>query len=478
MEELTDTYFLSGIEILNDLVSIPNDAQDQDQLWPNLKWCEEAFKDRGWQTQKLATKGFPILLAERPVADAIKTVLFYFHIDGQPVDHRLWNQENPYEAVLKMNKGDGWLEIPMDTLQLAYNPEWRIFGRSVSDDKGPLAMFLTAWDALRASEQWPNYNLKIILDFEEEIGSPNLPEAVFDHRKLLAADMMLIMDGPRHVSNQPTLTFGARGIAEITLTTYGPAVPQHSGHYGNYAPNPALRLAQLLGSMKDETGRVIIPGFYDGISLTKKEQEILKSVPDDESEINRKLGIAEPDRVGISYQESIQYPSLNIRGMASGWVGKEARTIVPAEAIAEIDVRLVPESDPERLFQLIREHISSQGYFLLDSAPTRKERLTHPKLIQWQGNIAYQAFRTSFDSEPGLWLNKAYHRAFGMDPIKIRIGGGSIPISPFVDALGLPAVSVVTVNPDNNQHSPNENLRLGNFKEGIKTILAILTETL
>lgn len=477
LDGLTEEYFMHGISILNELVSMPNNAHFPVQLEENIGWCEDMFSKRGFATERLSTEGFPLLLLEKNRDTNYKTVLIYFHVDGQPTEKSKWDQEDPYQAVLK-KFNDGWQDIPMDTLASAYDPEWRIFGRSTSDDKGPIAMFLTAWDAMISKGEMPNYNIKIILDFEEEIGSPNLPQAVFDHRKKLDADMMLIMDGPRHQSNEPTLTFGARGISRLSLTTYGPRAAQHSGHYGNYAPNPALRLSQLLASMKDEEGRVIIKGFYDGIDLSPEETKILQQVPDNEEEIMSKLGIASTDKIGNSYQESIQYPSLNIRGMSSGWVGKEARTIVPSEALAEIDIRLVPESDPERIFELVKEHIRNQGFHMLDQDPTEEERMTYPKLIKWDGSISYLAFRTPFDSAPGIWLDRAFQSAFGQSPVKIRMGGGSIPISPFIEALDIPAVTVVTVNPDNNQHSPNENIRLGNYKEGIKTMLAILTERL
>ena len=478
LDAVTEKHFLSGIGILNDLVSIPNNSNIPAELVPNIAWCEANFEKRGWNIERLETAGFPMLLAVKTVPKAKKTVLLYFHVDGQPVDKKRWDQEDPFKPVLKNMQNGKWEMIPMETLKNSYDADWRIFARSSSDDKGPLAMFLTAWDALVSEGISPNYNIKVILDFEEEIGSPNLPVAVVSHKDKLAADMMIIMDGPRHLSNEPTLSFGARGISEITLTVFGPRAAQHSGHYGNYAPNPAFRLAQLLASMKDEEGRVIIPGFYDGIALTETEMEILRQVPDNETDIKRKLGIGSTDKVGSTYQESLQYPSLNIRGMSSGWVGNEARTIVPADATAEIDVRLVPESDPERLFSLVKKHIEGQGYHILDRAPTDEERAKYPKLLMWKGSISYQAFRTPFDSEPGIWLNKAMVRAFGKDPIKIRISGGSLPISPFVDALQIPAVTVVTVNSDNNQHGPNENIRLGNYKEGIKTALAILTEDL
>jgi acetylornithine deacetylase/succinyl-diaminopimelate desuccinylase-like protein len=479
LEAVTETHFLKGIQNLQDLVSIPNDSNDPSQLVPNIAWCEENLDDRGWNTRRLETGGFPLLFAERMVPKAKKTVLFYFHIDGQPVDRKRWEQADPYQPTLKkLNESGKWEAMPMEVLENSYDPEWRIFARSSSDDKGPFAMFLTAWDAMVDNGKMPNYNVKIILDFEEEIGSPYLPEAVVKYKDVLAADMMLIMDGPRHLSNEPTLSFGARGISQITLTVFGPRAAQHSGHYGNYAPNPAFRLSQLLASMKDDEGRVIIPGFYDGIQLTDAEKAILDRVPDNEADIKRKLGIGTTDKVGSTYQESIQYPSLNVRGMASGWVGDEVRTIVPADATAEIDIRLVPESDPDRLFALVRKHIEDHGYHVLDRDPTDEERMKYPKLIKWEGSVSYQAFRTPFDSEPGIWLEKAYMRAFGKEPIKIRISGGSLPIAPFVDALQVPAVTVVTVNSDNNQHGPNENIRLGNYKEGIKTALAILTQEL
>ncbi|EAZ80119.1 M20/M25/M40 family metallo-hydrolase [Algoriphagus machipongonensis] len=478
LSQLTDKNWQHGISLLQEIVSIPNDAFYPEQAELNIKWSEEQFKKRDWSTQRLETGGIPLLLVEKSSLGATKTILFYFHMDGQAVDRSLWDQEDPYTPELKEQDAQGnWVTISKDRLKSEYNPDWRIFARSASDDKGPLAMFLTGMDALEDEGISPDFNIKVILDFEEEKGSPKLPEAVKKYKSLLASDMMLIMDGPRHTSNEPTLSYGARGIADLTLTTYGPRVPQHSGHYGNYAPNPALLLSQLLASMKDANGRVIIPGYYDGINLTQTEKEILSKVPDDENSIQQKLGIGRTDQVGKTYQESIQYPSLNIRGLESAWVGSEARTIVPATAIAEIDVRLVPESDPERLFGLIKNHIEDQGFHIVAQDPTDEERMKYPKIVKVDFIISYQAFRTPMDSDAGKWLRASMNRAFGKEPVQIRISGGSIPISPFVDALGIPAVTIPTVNADNNQHSPNENIRLGNYKDGIITVMSILTQT-
>ena len=479
LESLTAKYARESYALLSESLSIPNDAHFSEHVEQNVKWAEAVFQKRKFKTTLLNTGGPPLLLAERKVESANRTILIYLQIDGQPVDPSKWSQSDPYKPALKEQRGTEWQQIGWDRLKGEINPDWRVFARSASDAKGPVVMFLTALDALDGEGLRQLYNIKVIMDFEEELGSPHLPAAVEKYKDALAADMLLIFDGPRHASNRPTLDFGARGIATITLKVFGPRVPQHSGHYGNYAPNPALRLVQLLASMKDTEGRVIIPGFYDGVQLDDETRSILAGTPDNEQEIKRRLGIIEIDKVGGTYQESIQYPSLNIRGIASGWVGDQVRTIIPDIATAEIDVRLVPETDAERLIGLIRKHIETQGYFLIgDRAPTEEERMRYPRMASFTHEISYGAFRTPYDSEVGKWLNQAMTRAFGQSPVRIRMGGGSIPISPFVVKLGLPAVGVPTVNRDNNQHSPNENLRLGNYIEGIKTFIAILTQPL
>jgi acetylornithine deacetylase/succinyl-diaminopimelate desuccinylase-like protein len=415
-----------AMELFREYLRIPNDAHFPEDLRGVIDWLTVEFQDRGFRTEELATGRIPILLAERTFPNAERTLLVYLQSDGQPV------------------------------------------GQNVK--------FLAALSAMDAAGVTPDFNIKVIVDSEEELGSPNLPAAVERYRDRLTADMLVIFDGPRHPTNLPTLTFGARGIATITLTVYGPRVPQHSGHYGNWAPNPAFRLAQVLASMKDEYGRVTIPGFYDGVVLDDATRAALARVPDDETAIKQQLGIVETDSVGATLQEARQYPSLNIRGMASGWVGEQRRTIVPAFATAEIDVRLVKESDPEHLLGLIRRHIEGLGYYVIDREPTDAERQSRPRIATFTSSISYAAYRTEMDSEIGRWLTDAMLHLFGEEPIKIRTSGGSIPISPFVATLVVPAVTVPTVNPDNNQHSPNENLRLGNFVEGIQVILAILQQ--
>ena len=479
IQQLTEAHADLAFQMYRELLSLPNDALVPEDIVRVTEWLEGAFRSRGFETERLEMPGSDALLATREARGTDRTVLIYLQADGQPVDPARWFQDSPWVPVLKEQMPDGeWDIIPWEQLYGERNEDWRMFARSASDSKGPIAQFLTALTILEEAGATPDFTMKVIVDTEEELGSPHLPEAVERYRDKLAADMLVIFDGPPHVSGRPTLTFGARGIATITLTTYGPRVAQHSGHWGNYVPNPALRLAQILASMKDEDGRVTIPGFYDGIALDDETRRILAAVPDDPEALHRRMGISEPDAVAGTPQEAIQYPSLNIRGISAGWVGAQARTIIPPTATAEIDVRLVLESDPERLVRLIREHIEGLGYHITTGEPTDEERRLHPRLASFTYDVSYRAYRTELASEPGRWLSAGLIHLFGTPPIMIRTSGGSIPISPFVTTLGVPAVSVGTVNPDNNQHSPNENLRVGVFLQGIRIMTAVLSQPL
>ena len=477
IDQLSESYAKQSFDELKTFFGLPNDAYFPADIELNMQWCEQAFQKRGFTTERLETSEIPLLLATRSHRKATKTVLIYLQIDGQPVDTSKWFQPDPYEATLKNGGADGKGEIlSWAKLQGEINPGWRIFARSASDAKGPVMMFLKAMDIINDHHFNPDYNIKVIMDFEEEISSPRLPKAVIDYQRKLSADRLVIFDGPRHISNEPTLTYGARGIVTLSLEVFGPRAPQHSGHYGNYVPNPALRLSQLLSSMMHENGRVAIPGWYEGITISEEVRKTLQAVPDDEDEMRKKLGISAIDQVANNYQEAMQYPSLSILGLQSGWVGDQTRTIIPASATAEMNIRLVKETDAERMVSLVKSHILSQGYHLISGEPTEEERQEYSKIARFDYQIAYAAFRTELDSDTGIWLRSAMRKAFAKAPIEIRTGGGSIPISPFVNTLNIPAVIVPTVNKDNNQHSPNENIRLGNYLEGIKTITVILCE--
>ncbi len=479
IRERVDDHYRDALELYREFLSLPNDATFEEDILELVEWMEPVFEDRGFDVQRIPTARSPLLLAQRGNDPTKRTVLVYLQSDGQPVDPSAWFQEDPFEPVLKEQNASGdWDEISWRSIYGEVDPDWRVFARSASDSKGPMTQFLVAMDILNELDHEFAYNMKVIVDTEEEMSSPYLPQAVIDNRDLLAADMLLIFDGPPHASNEPTVKFGARGIVTITLDTYGPRVPQHSGHYGNYAPNPAFHMSRILSSMKAADGKVTIPGFYDGIELSEEVKQILAAVPDDEYAIRAALGIAQSDSIGDNLQESVQYPSLNIRGLSSGWVGDKARTIVPSTATAEIDIRLVKESDPNYLVGLVRQHIEEMGYYVIDRPPTEDERQSYPHIVSFTSNYGYAAYRSEFYEAAGRMARAGLTHLYGKEPILIRTSGGSIPISPFVDTLGIPAASVPTVNIDNNQHSPNENIRLGNFKEGIAMLVSVLSQQL
>lgn len=468
--------FKEWVEVL----AIPNVSAAPADIQRNTNWFEQAFKRRGYRTRQLPNNGKPMLFAEAPNAkDTKSTVLFYAHIDGQPVTPSEWNQESPWKPTLKQKTPDGrWMELPIERLYDAkVDPEWRLFARSSSDDKAPILMLLAAIDALQAAGVEPAINVKVLLDTEEEVSSPSLGTVIRENLAFLKCDDLVVLDGPMHPSNRPTLVFGNRGIARATLTVFGPRQELHSGHYANYVANPAMRLAQLMASMKDEDGRVTVKHYYDGIALDDRARRVMAAVPDDEPALRKRLGVAETEKVGGNYQEAMQYPSLNIRGIKSADVGGKARTIIPDHATAEIDMRTVPETPPERLFDLLKGHVTAQGYHLVEGEPTDDDRARYPKLaslMMGKGSSSGTAVRTDLDSPIGVWLREAMKRAHGADPIEIRMMGGTVPTGVAVGALKVPFAIVPLVNADNSQHSFDENMRIGNYLDGILTLEAIL----
>lgn len=436
------------------LLSIPNVASDRANIRRNAEHLKGMLARRGFSAELLETTGNPLVYGDLRVPGATRTLLFYAHYDGQAVDPAAWNQPDPFKPVLR----DG-----------------RIYARSAADDKAPIVMICAALDALSAGGLRPTSNLRVILDGEEEASSPSLVPAIAKYRDRLAADMMLIFDGPIHASGRPTVAFGARGILTGTLTVYGPKSGVHSGNYGNWIPNPALRLARLLASMKDDSGKVLVAGFYDGLQpLTSEEEQLLAAVPDDAEQMLRTFGVAAPEVAGRSLQERIQIPTLNIRGLASAHVGAGARTIIPDRAVAEIDIRLVRETRAAAMRDKVNAHLAAQGFHVADGVPddATRAKYSHIASMVWDPN-ATEAFRTSPLDPRSRELVAALTRVYGQPPVQIRTLGGTVPIAPFIEALGFPAALVPTVNFDNNQHEENENLRLTHLFDGIVTVAAV-----
>lgn len=465
-----------------EFLSMPSDAIVPADIQKNADFIEQAFQKRGFTTKQLANAGKPMLYAEfARKAPGAKTILFYMHLDSQPVVPAEWSQKNPWVPVVKKQNSTGkWEEVGQEHLFAGVlDPDLRVFGRSSSDDKGPIMMFLAAFDGLNAARIVPAFNVKVLLDSEEEKGSPSIPAVVKANRELLRSDAIVIHDGPRHASDRPTLIFGNRGNTRTILTVFGPRAPLHSGHYGNYVPNPAMRLAQLLASMKDEQGRVLVKGYYDRIKLSAGEKAVLAETGDDEAEIKRRTGIAKAETVGSNYQEALQYPSLNIRGMAAASVGAKASNIVPHLAVAELDLRTTPETPPAYLFGLIEEHVKAQGYHLVKGEPTDAERATYDKLASFTMGTGGRAVRTPLDSPLGAWAygslkNSSRSPGPAVDPVRIRMMGGSVPTDSLVEVLEAPFVIMPLVNGDNNQHSFDENMRIGHYVNGIRTVLGLL----
>jgi acetylornithine deacetylase/succinyl-diaminopimelate desuccinylase-like protein len=483
------------------LLSLPNDAVNAADIRKNVDWLETAFQKRGFNTRQLPNNGKPLVFAEyRGKIDHAKTILFYMHFDGQPVVPEKWAQESPWIPAVKRLKANADAKpAPLRTFTLVQNissnqwevadphvlyeetldPELRIFSRSSSDDKAPIMMFLAAFDLLKEKGIEPAINVKVLLDSEEEKNSPGIAAVTAANRDLLQADAILIHDGPMHVSNRPTMIFGNRGVTFLRLTVYGPKSDLHSGHYGNYVPNPAQRLAALLASMKDGDGRVKVGGYYDGIHLTETERQMLAAVPEDEEALKKRVGIAKSEKVGHNYQEALQYPSLNIRGLSSGQVGEKASNIIPATATAELDLRTTPGASATYLTAALQDHIRAQGYYLIDREPTDEERAAHDKIAAVSVGDGSDAAFTDAGAAAGAWVQTALEKAFaqGNEPpqiVRIRMMGGSVPTDKLVGTLDLPFVIVPLVNPDNNQHTHNENLRVGHYLQGIRAFTGLL----
>ncbi|HMK03459.1 MAG TPA: M20/M25/M40 family metallo-hydrolase, partial [Ferruginibacter sp.] len=399
------------------------------------------------------------------------------HYDGQPVNPAQWAAGlHPFQPKLfsaAIDKAGTNLPFPADG---NYNNEWRIYARGSSDDKAGVNAILNAYDAINKSGLKPGCNLKFFFEGEEEAGSVHLNEILEKHRSLLQSDLWIICDGPVHQSGKKQIVFGVRGDAHLDLTIYASQRPLHSGHYGNWAPNPAMMLAKLLASMKDENGRVTIKGFYDDlIPLTASEKKALGEVPSVDEQMKNELGINELEMQGLSLSEAINLPSLNINGMQSGNVGKLASNQIPTYATAVLDLRLVLGNDWKRQQQKVTDHIKAQGYHVTDQEPTVEERKKYSKIIKViHKTDGYNAHRTSMDL-PIIQKVITAVQAVSKEKLVLQpTMGGSLPLFLFEKYLAAKTVTVPIANHDNNQHAENENIRIGNLFEGIETMAALM----
>ncbi len=463
------------------LLSIPNVASDTGGIARNAAALAKMLERRGLAPQLLrgtdATSP-PLVYGEWKVPGATRTVVMYAHYDGQPTDSAKWTAAKPWRPVLRDPPRVETLGAVRDAASLSgVNSETRIYARSASDDKAGVMAFLTAIDALKSAGRKPSINLKLVFDGEEEAGSPHLGDIIRHHAALLAADAWIICDGPVHQSGRKEVVYGVRGDVNVDMTVYGATRPLHSGHYGNWAPNPAMALVRLLASMKDESGHVLIAGWYDDVvPLGLAEKRAIRNSPAFDDTLRAELGFMKPDGAGKTLAELINIPSLNINGIVSAEAGAGARNVIPTTASATLDLRLVKGNDYERQIQRLIAHVKRQGFHVTDRAPTQAERLLYAKiaLVRQRGG-GYNAQRTPMDLPISRSILTAIDGVFPGRTLAVPTLGGSLPLSIIADALHVPTITVPIANYDNNQHAEDENIRIQNLWDGIEMMAALMT---
>ena len=458
-----------------DLLALPNLASDADNVRLNASAIQQLLTARGVKNRLLETPGAPpVVYGEILTPGAQRTIVFYAHYDGQPLNPKEWATP-PWQPVLRegpLDENPGTVAWPLSDRKI--DPEWRLYARSASDDKAPIIALTSGLEALHQSGISLHQNVKFVFEGEEEAGSPHLAKILEANKDLLRADAWLICDGPVHQTRRQLIVFGARGVFDVEITLYGPHHELHSGHYGNWVPNPAMMLAQLLASMKDGDGHVLIEHYYDGIQpLSETEKRALRAAPDIDSQLREEFWIGHSDGNGRRLEDVLNEPSLNVRGMASARVGSQASNVIPSRAVATLDVRLVKGIDGAVEASRILDHIRKQGYFVVDHEPDQAELVAHPKVAKVIVNPGYNASRTSMDLPISQQVIRTTREARG-DIVLLPTSGGSVPLITINDILGSPTILVPIANHDNNQHAANENIRIRNLWDGIELMSALL----
>jgi len=415
---------------LADLLALRNVASNVADIRRNAAHIQGMLERRGIRSRLLeAGEAAPSVYAELLTPGATRTIVFYSHYDGQPVDSTKWLTP-PWTPVLRSGPlGPGVRELPLTgDAHGRYDPESRIYARSASDDKSPIVAVLWAIDALRAARVPLSVNLKFFLEGEEEAGSEHLREILTRHRDLLRADFWIFADGPVHQNRQHSVVFGVRGDMGAQLTVYGPSRPLHSGHYGNWAPNPNVMLIHLLASMRDQDGRITVPGYYDDVRpLSDVDREAVAAAPAVEPQLVRELKLGRTEGAPRTLGEQIAQPAINVSGLAGGRTGGGGANVIVPEASAFLDLRLVPDQKPERVVQLIEDHVRRQGFHVVQSEPDSATRLAHPRVIRIVWDRGYPAVRTSLDN-PGsralLAAAEASDSDLGRKPSSVSPGRG------------------------------------------------------
>lgn len=460
------------------LLRLPNYSMNREDIFRNARHIVGMLEKRGAKARILDTGvGAPAVYGELLTPGAALTVVFYVHYDGQPVVPENWSTP-PYEPVIKTGyESRGGRVLDFEDLDFPLDPELRIFARSASDDKAPIIGILTALDALKARGIEPSINMKFFFEGEEERGSPHLGRMLDEFGHLLDADVLLFCDGPVHQSGRKKLSFGVRGPVGFDLTVYGPDRPLHSGHYGNFAPNPIVMLAHVITSMRDEDSRVLIDDFYEAVVPPgEAEMAAIAELPDIDASLREELAIGRQESPNRRYQEAILWPALNLKGIRAGEVGADSRNAIVTHATASFGYRMVPNQTPELLKELTVAHLRNQGYHIVYDDADAETRRSHPKVakITWT-DYGYGAVRTSIDHPASQSVIGLLGEVAGEKPVLIPSSGGSLPIWYFKESLGIPLIMLPIANYDNNQHAENENIRIANLWDGIEIYAAIIS---
>jgi len=457
------------------LLAIPNVAADTVNIRRNASHIEKMLTDVGMQVELLELQGGnPVVFAERKAPGATRTIMMYMHYDGQPVNADNWASD-PWTPVMRTDMVEnGGKQVPMTA---PFDANWRIFARSAGDDKAPIMALDAALQALAAAGVEPTVNLKVFMEAEEEDGSPNLRRMIETYKDKLAADMWLFCDGPAHQSRRWQLVYGVRGAYGFNLTVYGPNRPLHSGHYGNWAPNPIMLLTELIDSMRAPDGDILVDGYYQQVlPLSQAEMDAIAASPQMDKALIEELGMGAPE-TSLPLNVAITRPAMNLRGIRGGDVGAQARNVIMPSAEASIGLRLVPAQTPDYLREVIEKHMAAQGFFIIHDEPTAEQRREHKRLarLDWEKSGGYPAYRTSFDDPLAMRISALLDQLSDHTLIQTPTMGGSLPIYIIDDVLQTPVLILPIANHDDNQHGANENLRLQNLWDGIEIFATVLT---
>lgn len=396
----------------------------------------------GFETHKVVTAGHPMVVGRHLQQQGAPTVLLYGHYDVQPPDPlELWTSP-PFEPAIR----DG-----------------RVYARGVADNKGQhLAQILAIESHLKVRGRLP-CNVILLLEGEEEVGSPHIADFVKQHGDLLKADLAVTADGPLHPSGRPTLKFGSRGVLSFDLKVKHAKRDVHSGNFGGVVPNPIWTLVHLLSTMKNARGEITIEGFHDAVEPpTAEEREAAARLPLDLEEAKGSLGLTRLDAPAdrAYYDRLCFHPTFTINGLHGGYGGPGSKTVLPHEAIAKCDVRLVAAQDTADILRKIEAHVQKHA----------------PEVEVIGHGTGMQPSKTPMTSPYAAKIRRAIESAHGVEPLIYPAGFGSLPGYAFTKILGIPAFVTPYGNHDEANHAPNENLKIECFHNGIRTGAALLEE--